>query len=62
MLCIYINKVRERAAKNALETGLSLYTGTVTLDVSWMRRAMELFAEVPRGMIFNEPVSWRKEF
>lgn len=44
----YINKVRERAAKNASETGLSLYTGTVTLDDVLDERAMELFAEVPR--------------
>ena len=45
---IYINKVRERAAKNAPQAGLSSYNGTVTLDNILDERAMELFAEVPR--------------
>lgn len=44
----YINAVRSRAAKNAKETGLSLYTGTVTIDNILDERALELFGEAPR--------------
>ncbi len=44
----YINKVRERAAKNAKEAGLPLYSGTLTLDNILDERALELFGEAPR--------------
>ncbi len=44
----WINKVRERAAFNAPEAGLPLYTGTVTLDNVLDERGLELLGEVPR--------------
>ena len=44
----YINEVRKRAAKNASETGLKLYSGTVTIDDILQERALELFGEAPR--------------
>ena len=44
----YINKVRERASFNAPEPGLTLYSGTVTIDDILVERALELFGEVPR--------------
>lgn len=44
----YINTVRQRAANNAPEAGLSLYEGTVTLDDILNERALELFGEAPR--------------
>lgn len=44
----YINEVRKRAAKHASETGLKLYSGTVTIDDILQERALELFGEAPR--------------
>lgn len=44
----YINKVRARAAQGAPQAGLSLYTGTVTLDDIMAERALELLGEAPR--------------
>ncbi|MDH6343069.1 hypothetical protein M2480_001391 [Parabacteroides sp. PFB2-12] len=44
----YINAVRQRASNNAPETGLTLYSGTVTIDDVLNERALELFGEVPR--------------
>lgn len=44
----YINEVRKRAAKNASEAGLKLYSGTVTIDDILQERALELFGEAPR--------------
>jgi len=45
---IWINKVRDRAAFNAPEAGLSRYTGTVTLDNILDERGLELIGEVSR--------------
>lgn len=44
----YINRVRVRAAYNAPEDGLELYSGTVTLDDILDERALELLGEAPR--------------
>ncbi len=44
----YINAVRDRAMNNAPESGLSEYTGTVTIDNVLDERALELFGEAPR--------------
>jgi len=43
----WINKVRNRAAFNAPEAGLSSYTGTVTLNDILDERGRELFGEAP---------------
>ncbi len=45
---VYINKVRDRAKKNAPEEGLASYTGTVTIDQVLDERALELLGEAPR--------------
>ena len=44
----YINAVRKRAMNGASETGLSLYSGVVTIDDILDERALELFGEAPR--------------
>lgn len=44
----YINAVRSRAAHGAQESGLELYSGTVTVDDVLDERALELFGEAPR--------------
>lgn len=44
----YINAVRSRAANGAAESGLELYSGTVTVDDVLEERALELFGEAPR--------------
>ncbi|MDD4198928.1 MAG: RagB/SusD family nutrient uptake outer membrane protein [Paludibacter sp.] len=44
----YINTIRERASNNAPESGLTLYSGTITIDDVLDERALELFGEVPR--------------
>ena len=44
----WINRVRQRAAFNAPETGLPLYSGTVTIDNILDERALELLGEAPR--------------
>ena len=44
----YLNKIRERAAHYAQESGLPLYSGTVTLDDILDERALELLGETPR--------------
>lgn len=44
----YINAVRSRAANGADESGLALYSGTVTIDNVLDERALELFGEAPR--------------
>lgn len=44
----YINIVRQRASRFALESGLKLYSGTITLDDILDERALELLGEVPR--------------
>ena len=44
----YLNKIRERAARYAPESGLLLYSGTVTLDDILDERALELLGETPR--------------
>ncbi len=43
----WLNKVRDRAAFNAPETGLPSYTGTVTLNDILDERGRELFGEAP---------------
>lgn len=44
----YINAVRQRAANNAPEAGLKLYSGIVTIDDILDERALELLGEAPR--------------
>ena len=44
----WINRTRERAAFNAPETGLPLFTGTVTLNDILDERGLELLGEVSR--------------
>jgi hypothetical protein len=45
---MWINKVRSRAANNAPETGLSAYTGTVTIDNILDERSLEFLGEGSR--------------
>jgi hypothetical protein len=45
---VWINKVRNRAANNASEAGLPVYSGTVTIDDILDERGLELLGEASR--------------